>query len=187
MTPARPAHQVCQLCGNDDFITDESVGDEWVVTCSSQGHPPFEWRPKEQCRRTTGTYRTGIDQELGVYDDLLTCVHDGFAQYGVIEYQNSELSPATYRILTDRFGHKALGPAGYSASAFLDGAMGQLWRERASLGVRPLDPGNDTTGECGLANSLESEGTVSWAEFAVSTLGLKPDDGPPLGYRASGH
>ena len=39
MTPPRRACEVCPLCGNDDFITEEHVGDEWIVTCSSKTHP----------------------------------------------------------------------------------------------------------------------------------------------------
>ncbi len=139
MTPAPPARQLCPLCGHDDEVTTTRVGDEWVVTCASKTHPPMEWRPKEQYQ-STGTYRTGIGEDLGVYDDLLACVHDGFAEYGVVEYRFAQYAPDTYRLLVDRYGHTALGPAGYSTSAFL-----RVPRRgpRAALegggGRRPLD------------------------------------------------
>jgi len=166
------------------------VGDEWVVTCASQTHPPMEWRPKEQYK-ATGTYRTGIGEELGVYDDLLACVHDGFAEYGVIEYRFARHAPDTYRVLVDRYSHTALGPAGYSTSAFLGGALGQLWREDVIAGFWTLASGywsyNGGISAYGPAGTPESDGCLTWAEFAVSNLDVDPGDWPPLGYRAADH
>ena len=187
MTPSPPARQLCPLCGHEDFVTTARVDDEWVVSCSSHTHPPMEWRPKEQYQGT-GTYRNGIGQELGVYDDLLDCVHDGFAEYGVIEYRFSKKAPRTYQFLVDRYSHTALGPAGYSTSAFLGGALGQLWREELVAGFWAPATGywsyNGRVGAYGPADTPESDVCLSWEEFAVSTLGAGAYDWPPLGYRA---
>ena len=187
MTPGPPARQLCPLCGHDDEVTSARVDDEWVVSCGSTTHPPMEWRPKEQYQGN-GTYRTGIAEELGVYDDLLACVHDGFAEYGVIEYRFAQYAPATYKFLVDRYGHTALGPAGYTTSAFLGGALGQLWREDLVDGLWAPATGywsyNGQVGAYGPIGTPESADCLSWEEFATSTLGVDPFDWPPLGYRA---
>ncbi|MEZ5202895.1 MAG: hypothetical protein R2701_00475 [Acidimicrobiales bacterium] len=127
---AQPALQVCPICALDDDVAIQKVDDEWVMTCASAEHPPFEWRPASQYQKTI-SYRTGIGEELGVYDTLLECLLPGLSEYGVIEYRFSQADPSTYRHLLDRYGHTALAPSKYTTSSFLGGALGALARRRS--------------------------------------------------------
>src|SRR4051794_23894099 len=103
---SKPARQVCPICAYDDIEVVKTADDEWVMICGDSNHPPYEWRPTVAKSALSG--RSGIAQELGVYDDLLECVVDGVAEYGVIEYRFSQLAPETYRTLLRRYGHRAL-------------------------------------------------------------------------------
>lgn len=182
----RPARQLCPLCGRDDDVTLVHVDGLWVMSCADRQHLPFEWRPKEQHARP-GSYRTGIGEELGVYDDLLACVHGGLAEYGVIEQRFSVQAPRTYRHLVDRYGHTAQGPSRYTASAFLGGALGALWREGSVDGVWGPATGywsyNGQVGAYAPTGTAEDGPILSWVEHAVR-LGCAPGDWPPLGYVA---
>jgi hypothetical protein len=131
---AQPARQVCPICALDDDVAVQKVDDEWVMTCTSAGHVPFEWRPSAQYLKTL-SYRTGIGEEFGVYDTLLECLLPGLSEYGVIEYRFSQADPATYRHLLGRYGHRAIAPAKYTTSSFLGGALGHLWREGSVTGI----------------------------------------------------
>lgn len=186
MAPPRPARQVCPICAQDDDVEILLAGDEWVMTCSYQGHLPFEWRPKGQFAKAI-SYRTGIGEELGVYDDLLVCVREGIAEYGVIEYRYWQRSPDVYRQLVDRYGHTAKGPSRYTASAFLGGALGHLWREELIEGVWGPATGywsyNGQVGSYGPPGTAETDDILSWETFAEQALGVDPFDWPPLGYR----
>jgi len=105
----------------------------------------------------------------------------------VIEYRYSQRSPASYTLLVDRYGHTASGPTRYSASSFLGGALGQLWREGLITGVSGRATGywsyNTRVGAYGPGGTPESDEILSWADFAGNTLGVDPFDWPPLGYR----
>src|SRR5688572_29849951 len=96
----KPGHQVCPMCGYDDDITEHLVDDEWVMTCQNRSHPLFEWRPKSVATGLT-SYRSGLGEELGVYDDLLACVDGVLSEYGVIEYRFAERSRQAYDFLVN--------------------------------------------------------------------------------------
>lgn len=181
----RPARQICPVCGLDDDVLLTGVGVEWIMTCSNPRHPLYEWRPTEQARGLH-TYRSGIGEELGVYDDLLACVTEGLAEYGVIEHRFAERARDTYDTLVRRYGHTALGPSRYTASSFLGGALGQLWREDLVTGLWGPATGywayNGQVGAYGPAGTPESERILTWALFAEETLGLDPASWPALGY-----
>ena len=189
MTPARPANQVCPICAYDDDVDIVLANDEWVMTCTSCSHPPFEWRPTEQYYKQLSP-RSGIEEELGVYDILLECVDGSFAEFGIIEYHIWERAPRTYTILAERYGHTAYGPSKYTASAFLGGALGQLWRERLVDGVWGPATGywsyNGVVGAYARMGTPHDTPIASWQDFARTTLRLDPDDWPPLGYRHQG-
>jgi hypothetical protein len=112
---AKPANQVCPICGYDDDVETILADDEWGMTCASRSHPPFEWRPKEQYHKPLSP-RSGIGEELGVYDDLIDCVDDAFAEFGIVEYRFWERAPKTYTILVERYGHTVYGPSKYHFS-----------------------------------------------------------------------
>lgn len=188
MPTTRPARQLCPLCVHEDEVTVEFIDDEWVMACESQRHMPIEWRPREQYQNSR-TGRSGLGEELGVYEDLLACVHGRSVEYGIVEYRYSERNPETYKALVVRYGHKALAPTKYSASVFLSRALGQLWREGLIAGFWAPATGywryNGVTGAYGDKGTPQSDGYISWAEFAVSNLGVPAGDWPPLAYRAS--
>ena len=74
--------------------------------------------------------RTGVGEELGVYDDLLLCVHpEEWVEYGVVEFRYADLSGRGYGELVRRYGHRSIQTATYSASAFLGRALSQLHQE----------------------------------------------------------
>ena len=183
MPNPKPANQVCPICAHDDDIEVVLADGDWVMICSSRSHPMYEWRPKEQYQKSLSP-RFGIAEELGVYDDLLHCVHDGFAEYGIVEYRYWEHSPDTYMELANRYGHTALGPGKYTVSAFLGGALGQLWRENLVVGRWGPATGywayNGTVGAYGPSGTPEKSSILSWESFARTQLGVDPMYWPPL-------
>jgi len=172
----------------------EFVDGEWVASCESDRHMPYEWRPAGQSQSQVQSGLSthfGLGEELGIYDALLGCIHGGFAEYGVIEYRYSQDNPDDYATLVERYGHRALAPTQYSASVYLSRQLGQMWRDGRIAGRWAPATGywayNGQIGAYGPAGTPESAGCLSWAEFATSTLGVDPGDWPPLGYRAADH
>ena len=179
----KPSMQVCQQCGHDDDVELLAVDEVWTFICSNEGHPVYQWQP------TAGNSgllsgRSGLGEELGVYDDLLVCVKEGLAEYGVIEHRFAEYKPKTYDFLVRRYGHRALKPKRYTASAFLGSALGQLWREDAVEGVWVDATGywsyNHRINAYGPPGTPEDSDVLTWATFAVETLGCKATDWPAL-------
>ena len=131
MPEKRPSRQVCPLCGNDDNVVLDSEGpDMWLYTCSGRAHhsQDYSWPPSSDTVAPTG--RTQIGEDLGVYDDLIGCVHPGErVEYGVVECRFAQQSPNTYAELVAAYGHTSLANTRYSASVFLAHALGQLARE----------------------------------------------------------
>lgn len=184
MSP-QPAMQVCPICGYDDDVRVARVDDEWVMTCSSGGHPAYEWRPARPS--DPRGYRTGLGMELGVYDTLIDCLTDEMVEYGVVEHRFAQAAPEVYSSLVDRYGHRAVRPSKYTASSFLGGALGQLWREELVAGVWGPATGywSYNSGISAYARPETSEDVpiLSWADFATERLGVHPKDWPALGYR----
>lgn len=185
---ARPDRQVCPICGHDDEVELQHVVDEWIFTCGSTRHVPYEWRPKTDPGLMT--YRNGLGQELGVYDDLLECLSAGITEYGVIEYRFSQRAPKSYAYLVERYGHRAIKPKSYTASAFLGGALGQLWREELLDGLWVPATGywsyNGKVGAYSRPGTPDDADLLSWERFAADTLGVDPRDWPPLGFSYAG-
>jgi hypothetical protein len=82
-----PPPQVCKLCGYDDNVSLSPLGDPgvWSYVCAGgRAHvEPYEWQvPVEDPMLGICD---GIRAELGVYDDLLVCVHAGepWVEYGI--------------------------------------------------------------------------------------------------------
>ena len=179
---ARPDRQVCPICGLDDDVQLLQAAGEWIFTCDAATHVPYEWRPT-LTSRTLRSYRSGVGEELGVYDDLLACVDDGLAEYGVIEYRFATRAPETYAELIRRYSHGALGPKRYTTSSFLGGALGQLWREEAIDGrwvpATAYWSYNTQVGGYATAPVHDDTPVLSWEQFATS-LGIDPQTWPPV-------
>lgn len=185
MSDPKPPRQVCQICGFDDDVETLKRDDDWVMICSGPDHPPYEWQPKKHSS-SVGSWRTGIGEELGVYDSLLQCVTLEICEYGVIEHRFSEVDPAVYKHLVDRYGHRATNPSKYTASSFLGGALGQLWREELVTGIWGPTTGywkyNSGVGCYAQPETDEKSPILSWATYATETLHVSPLDWPALGF-----
>lgn len=184
MPAPKPAHQVCPVCGYDDDVTAGLVDGTWVISCTAPKHAPWVWTPSDQFARE-GTERTGVGEDLGVYDHLLAAADQGFAEHGVLEYRYWERTPATYRKLVDMYGHKYLTEGlRYSASAFLARALSQLASEGLIYGTLVPATGrwsyNGRSGGYGPLATTETDHCLSWVEFATKTLGVSPEAWPPL-------
>ena len=181
MTAKKPSHQVCPVCAHDE-VTTQLVDDAWVMICDDGCHPVFEWKPTV-AKPGLATHRSGLGEELGVYDTLLDCVAAGAAEYGVMEYRFTQRDRATYDLLVSRYGHRAKAPSKYTASSFLGGALGQLWREQVIAGWMVPATGywhyNGSIGAYGPAGT-DSPAVLSWGDFATEQLDIDPDRWPPL-------
>lgn len=179
----KPARQVCPVCGLDDEVETLKVDDDWVMVCSDLSHPLFEWRPAAQFK-PQASYRTGVGEELGVYDTLLRCLLPGFTEYGVLEHRFSAEDPATYRHLLQRYGHRRIGPSKYTTSSFLGGALGALWREGSIEGTWGPATGywryNSQVGTYAPAGTPKGAPILSWETYATETLGVDPTSWPAV-------
>lgn len=188
MSDPKPPRQICQICGFDDDVEIIKRDEDWVMTCSGPSHPPYEWQPKKQSS-SAGSWRTGIGEELGVYDTLLECMTPDICEYGIIEHRFSEAAPGVYTYLVDHYGHRATKPSKYTASSFLGGALGQLWREELVAGVWGPATGywkyNGGVGCYALPEADEDSPILSWETFATDTLHVSPLDWPALGFVGS--
>ncbi len=79
------------------------------------------------------TPRSGIGEELGVYDALIACVDDSdvWLEYGIIEHRYKLAHPSAYTQMVQRWGHTSKAPTKYSASSFLGGCLRRLKDEGA--------------------------------------------------------
>lgn len=177
--------QVCPLCALDDdivaFVTDSGDGST-VLVCEGSGCDGFSWTPSESTASGTGPpQRTGIGEELGVYDDLLGCINNSnvWLEYGVIEHRYKEAHPRTYAQMVDRWGHRAKEPAKYSASSFLGGCLGQLGREGLIATRRAPTTGYwsylGAATHASAAATPDTAATRTWVDYAADH-GLSPDE-----------
>ncbi|MGE0305023.1 MAG: hypothetical protein AB7N61_12315 [Acidimicrobiia bacterium] len=177
--PKTPPRQVCPLCATDDGVDVVSTGpDLWEFSCSNdQPSHPYSWPVNTGVPITVG--RTGVGEELGVYDDLLRCVHtDEFVEYGIVEYRFAQEAPASYRALVDQYGHVNVRPTKYTASSFLSHALGQLSREGLFVYTEVKATGYwDYLSKVSAWRRSETSPDTpltTWADFATS-IGAAPD------------
>lgn len=177
-------HQICPICAYGDDVESTFVDDVWVLRCTSPIHPPYEWTPKGQ--GSSPSARGGLGEELGVYDTLLGVLTGELVEYGIVEHLFAEADGAAYRHLVSRYGHRAIRPSRYTASSFLGGALGQLWREELVAGRwGPATGYWSYDGEvgCYAAPEADEDGPVrSWASYATEVLRVDPAGWPALGH-----
>lgn len=177
------SRQVCQLCGYDDdvveFVDDEDP-DQVVLMCEGPSCGRYTWRPTKRPSARDQTQRTGIGEQLGVYDDLLVCVGDSreWLEYGIIEHRYKQLNPAAYAAMVQRWGHTAKARTKYSASSFLGSCLAQLGREGLIAYRRAPTTGYwsylSAAGHAAALPAPAADEGLSWAEFAEAE-GLDPD------------
>ena len=143
----RPARQICPACLADESIVTEIIGPSlWRYTCTrscKQHAERYSWlgsTPDAPFDEELGYNKA---EELGLPNDLLTCLERGepFVEYGVVEYRYAtKANPVVYRQLVDDYGHTALGPKQYTASAFIASTLGRMLKE----GLVAYKPGKAT-------------------------------------------
>jgi hypothetical protein len=180
--PTRPGLQVCPLCANDEFVALGSEGpDLWTFTCAAEAERhPYVWRPTAEEFATAG--RTGLGDELGVYEDLLLCVKSGERiEYGIVEHRFALISPEAYATLVETYGHTSIAPTSYSASSFLARALGQLGTEGLLQHAPTVPTGywsyNTTISSWSQRGESEATPVHSWSSFARGQ-GFDPDSWP---------
>lgn len=177
--PKPPPRQVCPLCATDDGVTVVSTGpDLWEFSCSNdQPNHPYAWPVNTGVPITAG--RTGVGEELGVYDDLLRCVQPAeFVEYGIVEHRFAHEAPGTYRTLVDQYGHASGRKTKYTASSFLAHALGQLAREGLLAYTEVKATGYwDYLSKVSAWRRAETSSDTpltTWADFAAS-IGQDPE------------
>ena len=174
-----PPPQVCPLCAHDDEVSAVPDGEKsgWRFVCENH-EMPYTWLVKAP---RTSSGREGISAEIGLYDDLVECVHgdDPWLEHGIVEYRYQLLRPTLYRDeLVARFGHRAQGPRHFSTSALIAKALGQL-RDEGILSWRY----GKATGFWAYNGSISywaavpppAEGSeLTWVHFAHD-VGLDPE------------
>jgi len=172
-----PARQVCKVCGYDDDVAVRTIAPGlWEYFCS-KCDSTWESSTANTEERAAAD---GITAELGVYDDLLQCLVRGepFVEYGVIEDRYSRLRPRVYRDLIDRYGHRRSAHSRYTASVFLDFALGRV-RDRGEL---LLEFGaatgywsyNGNIGYCALPPGPANGASLTYIEYALAN-GIDPN------------
>lgn len=178
--------EVCPLCAETESIETELSPDGiTMLTCDGQGHGLYTWAKYIEPEGLPS--RDGIGEELGVYEDLPALIKpdEPVVEYGVVEHRYAMANPVAYQTLVDRYGHTALAPSTYTASAFLAKALGTLSREGA-LVFRSVP----TTGRWKYNGSIsgwclpgtpaaDSDEVLSWAEFARAN-DMEPETWPAL-------
>ncbi len=175
-----PPSQVCPLCADDDQLSAlPGEPGTWMFTCTgTRGHEtPYSWPVKVE---STVEGREGITEELGVYDDLLLCVHsdEPWVEHGVVEHRYKLLKPAVYfKELLPTYGHVAQGPKQYTLSAFLARALGQLRDEGALAWQYATATGfwayNGSISYWAIPPAPPADERATWEQFALDA-GLDP-------------
>jgi hypothetical protein len=132
----RPARQICPICQVDESIFTETIGPSlWRYTCTRscrQHAEPYSWLGSTRDAPFDEELGYNKAEELGLPNDLLTCLQHGepFVEYGVVEYRYATVAnPEVYKQLVEDYGHTALGPKKYTASAFIASTLGRMLRE----------------------------------------------------------
>lgn len=179
----------CSTCGTDEYVDfDETTG---VALCVGPGHPIERmWEPRREVEKPVRGLADGIAAELGLYDDLLTCLRHGeWAETGVIEHRYGTDHPSSYRWMVERWGHVAQSPRRYSVTSFIGSTLGALtratdvsYREGRGTGFYDYNP---TIGFWTLKPVPTDTVESAWATVAVE-LGHLSHCWPILGFCASG-
>jgi hypothetical protein len=182
LMPTMPPHVVCPLCALDDHydVVLDGDGTTWRYTCNGPGHQVWTWVKAASTPVTAG--REGVMAELGLYDDLLSCVHESdhrWTEHGVIEHRYLSQFPNVYfNQLLPTWGHASDGSAkGKSTSLLMAQAMGQLRRE-GLLEYRTWKPTgywakNSTISYWAHPPGPPDEARLTWNEYALD-LNLDP-------------
>ncbi|MGD0377235.1 MAG: hypothetical protein ABSB01_21950 [Streptosporangiaceae bacterium] len=134
------AWQVCPFHGDEDILG-VATGDQdgsLTFTCPCvKGHAqpgPHSWLHVPQPEGLPSI--DGYAAELGLATELPAAIgqHQGtWIEYGVAERAYALRCPDDFAAIVSRYGHKAIAPKQYTASAFLAGVLGVLSRHGTVL------------------------------------------------------
>jgi hypothetical protein len=173
------SRQVCPFHADEDVRGEPSgQGDQSLVfTCTrSQGHPQpgqHTWLQMPEPEELPGI--DGYAAELGLAVELPAAIDQyrgSWIEYGVVEQAYALRCPVDFAEIVLRYGHTAIAPKKYTASAFLAGVLGTLSR-RASVLYHP----GPATGH------WSYNGTISWWAIAPEPVWASSR----LSWAASGH
>jgi hypothetical protein len=127
--------EVCPFHADDDVLGEPTGNDDGSLKfrCSRRGHPadgPFEWLRVPEPPGVPGV--DGLAAELGLAIDLPAAVKQfagTWVEYGVVERAYALAHPEEFARIIGEFGHRAIAPRKYTASAFIARALGVLGRQ----------------------------------------------------------
>lgn len=122
---------VCSFHG-DEWSAGRRLPDgSYAYECArTTGHPaPGEWRwlytPPPPGLAGLG----GLAQEWNLEHELVEAVRDlgpGWWEYGLVERSYAARRPADFAEMVERWGHTAVQPKDYTATAYLGGVLGRM-------------------------------------------------------------
>src|SRR5271165_780338 len=130
------SRQVCPFHGGEDILGVATGGEDGSLTftCSLRnGHSqpgPHSWLYVPQMDSPPGI--EGYAAELGLAVELPAAIaqyRGTWIEYGVAERAYAKRCPDDFAAIVARYGHKAIAPKRYTASAFLAGVLGVLSRQ----------------------------------------------------------
>lgn len=131
--------EVCPFHADDDVVgIPTGHGDGSVVfTCTRRGHlqdGPHSWLRVPEPDDVPGV--DGFAAELGLAIELPAAVKEYagmWVEYGLVERAYALRRPDDFAAIVAKFGHNALAPRRYTASAFIARVLGALGRSGTVL------------------------------------------------------
>jgi hypothetical protein len=153
------SREVCPFHADDDVVgvpTGALDGSVRFTCARSKGHPepgPHTWlRVPEPDEGSTGLDSYAAELGLAIELPAAVAVHAGtWIEYGLVERAYALRCPDDFTAIVNRYGHRAISPKRYTASAFLGGVLGTLSR----VGTVLYHPGPAT-------GRWSYNGTISW-------------------------
>ena len=127
------SRQVCPFHGDEDILGIATGGQDGSLTFTcprGSGHPqpgPHSWLYVPQPEGLPGI--DGYAAELGLASELPAAIGEyrgTWIEYGVVERAYAMRCRDDFAAIVARYGHKAITPKRYTASAFLAGVLGVL-------------------------------------------------------------
>jgi len=134
------SRQVCPFHADEDTAGVPTGREDSSVqfTCRlTSGHPrtgPHTWLYVPEPPGLAGI--TGYAAELGLAQEMPAAIAEyrgKWIEYGVVEHKYAARCPKDFAEIVGRYGHTAIKPSRYTASAFLAGVLGALSRQGSLL------------------------------------------------------
>jgi hypothetical protein len=108
-----PVVEMCHSCFRAEDVKPSinALTGMWDYLCTNLEAPnhPFTWSKTPPSHFVYAPAREGYLADLGVYDDLLGCIHptDTWLEYGIVEDRYRRFNPTIYARLVREFSHSA--------------------------------------------------------------------------------